>query len=315
VLSVQDLPDPLPAAGEVLIRVKAFGLNHADTFMRSGQWPSTPVIGIECAGLVEADPGGTFAPGTRVVAIVGGMARDRNGSYAELVAVPASNVIAITTDLSWTGLAALPEVYATAWTALHRNLALEPGHTLLVRGATSALGQAAVNLAVDLGATVTATTRAPAREKLLRNLGVADVLIDDGKLAERIRHSHPQGIDRALDLVGNSVLRDSLQAVRAHGRLCQVGFLGGLAPVTDFNPIIDLPSGVQLSLFASAFTLGNEDYPLSEVPLQEIVAKAASGTLNAKPKRVFAFEEIVEAHRIMDAATAGGKLVVAVDSD
>jgi NADPH:quinone reductase-like Zn-dependent oxidoreductase len=312
VLAVQELPDPVPAAGEVLIAVKAFGLNHADTFMRGGQWPSTPVIGIECAGVVELDSTGTFALGSKVVAIVGGMARDRNGSYAERVAVPVSNVVALDTDLSWADLAALPEAYATAWVALHRNLALEPDQTLVVRGATSALGQAAVNLAVDHGARVIASTRAPERRELLLSLGAAEVLIDDGALAERVRRSHPGGVDCFLDLVGNSVLRDSLQTVRAHGRLCQAGFLGGLAPVADFNPIVDLPSGVQLSFFASAFVLGNEDYPLSGVPLQDIVAKAASGVFDAKPKRVFGFEEIVEAHRLMDAAAAGGKLVVAI---
>jgi len=313
VLHVEELPDPVAGDGEVLIRVRAFGLNHADTYMRSGVWQfGIPVLGIEAAGAVEQDPSGALSPGTPVVAIVGGMARTRNGSYAELVSVPASNVVPVTTALTWPELAAIPEVYATAWIALHGNLVLETGESLLVRGATSSVGQAAVSLAVDQGATVIATTRDPRREPLLRERGAHEVLIDDGELAPRLRRSHPAGVDAVLDLVGNSVLRDSLRSVRAKGRVCQVGFLGGLEPVTDFNPLADLPSGVQLSTFASAFVLGDDDFPTSEVPLQEIVDKAGRGVLAAKPARVFKFDQIVEAHRLMDSGGAGGKLVVEV---
>ena len=139
-----------------------------------------------------------------------------------------------------------------------------------------------------------------------------EVLIDDGELAPKLRQTHPAGVDAVLDLVGNSVLRDSLQCVRAKGRVCQIGFLGGLEPVADFNPLADLPSGVQLSTFASAFVLGDAVFPTGAVPLQEIVHKAGRGVFAAKPVRVFKFEQIVEAHRLMDSGRAGGKLVVEV---
>lgn len=313
VLQTQELPDPVPAPGEVLIRVRAFGLNHADTYMRSGVWSfGIPVLGIECAGEVEQDPSGRLAPGTTVVALVGGLARDRNGSYAELVTVPATNVVEVATELSWPDLAAIPEVYATAWVALHRLLGIARGHTLLVRGATSSVGQAAVNLGVDGGATVIASTRTPDHVERLQTLGAAEVLIDDGTLAAQIRATRPHGIDAVLDLVGNSVLRDSLQCVAPQGRVCQIGFLGGLDPVVDFNPLADLPSGVALSTFASAFVLGSDGFPLDEVPLQSIVDKAARGEFAARPARVFAFDQVVEAHRAMEAGEAGGKVVVTV---
>jgi NADPH:quinone reductase-like Zn-dependent oxidoreductase len=313
VLQIRELPDPVPTDGEVLIRVMAFGLNHADTYMRSGVWRfGIPVLGIEAAGTVEHDPSGRLAQGRTVVALVGGMARTRNGSYAELVTVPATNVVAIETTLGWPELAAIPEVYATAWTAIHGNLALQPNELLLVRGATSSVGQAAVNIARDLGAIVIATTRDAAREPQLRRLGAREVLIDGGALAPAVRATHPDGVDAVLDLVGNAVLRDSLQSVRTKGRVVQIGFLGGLEPVTQFNPLADLPSGVQLSTFASALVLGDEQYPISEVPLQEIVDKASRGVFAAKPARVFTFEQIVEAHRLMDAGQAGGKLVASV---
>jgi len=312
VLTVAELPDPVPAAGEVLIRVRAFGLNHAEAYMRSGAWGDVArVTGIESAGTVEADPGGLLAPGTAVVAILGGMGRTRNGSYAELVTVPASNVVPVRTSLSWTDLVALPEVYATAWAGLHQNLGLQPGHTVLVRGATSSLGLAAVNIAAEEGATVIATTRKASRAGLLRGIGAAEVLIDDGQLADQV-HRLGAEVDCVFDLVGNSVLRDSLRIVRTRGRVCQLGFLGGLEPVTGFNPITDLPSGVQFSFYGSAFVLGTPDFPLAGIPLQQMITKAEAGRYQAKPARVFGFDQIVQAHQAMEEGAAAGKMVVDV---
>ncbi len=313
VLTLTELPDPVPAGGEVLIRVKAFGLNHAEAYMRAGVWGEVAAVpGIECAGLVEADPSGELPFGTRVVAILGGMGRTRNGSYAELVTVPAANVVAVHSSLDWARLAAVPEVYATAWSGLFGSLDLRPGETVVVRGATSSLGQAAVGLAVDHGASVLATTRNPAHAALLKELGAADVLIDDGALAAQIRRRGVD-VDAVFDVVGNSVLRDSLALVRPRGRVCQLGFLGGFEPVRDFDPIADLPSGVRLSFFGSAFVLGTPAFPLGGVPLDEIYAKVAAGVLRARPVRIFRFDQIVEAHQVMEAGEALGKMVVTVD--
>jgi len=309
VLTVAELPDPVPAAGEVLISVRAFGLNHAEAYMRGGAFSEVAkVTGIECAGTVVAAPSGWLAAGTKVVAILGGMGRTRNGSYAELVTVPAGNVVEVSTSLPWTDLVALPEVYATAWAGLRQNLDLHPGQTVLIRGATSALGQAAVNVAAELGAAVIATTRRPDRAALLERIGAKTVLIDDGRLADQ----QAGVVDCVLDLVGNSVLRDSLRIVRPRGRVCQLGFLGGLEPVADFNPIADMPSGVQFSFYASAFVLGTSDFPLAEIPLTEMIAKAENGRYQAKPARVFGFDDNVEAHRVMESGLAGGKMTVSV---
>src|SRR5437667_9397232 len=213
VLQIQEVPDPVPGDGEVLIRVRAFGVNHAETHMRKGEWPeATPISGIEAVGTVVADPSGALAEGTRVLTIMGGLGRTRNGSYAEYTVAPASNVATIQTSLDWADLAAIPESYATAWLALHGNLGLAAGQSLLVRGATSALGQAAVNVASGLGARVIATTRRADRAGLLRSLGADGVVIETGAIAGEVRGLVPGGADRVLDLVGNSVLRDSLGA-------------------------------------------------------------------------------------------------------
>jgi NADPH:quinone reductase-like Zn-dependent oxidoreductase len=309
VLTVTELPDPVPAADEVLIAVRAFGLNHAEAYMRSGAMGEVAqVTGIECAGTVLTDPSGRLAEGTAVVAILGGMGRTRNGSYAERVTVPASNVVEVSTSLPWTDLVALPEVYAAAWAGLRQNLDLRPGQTVLIRGATSALGQAAVNVAAEQGATVIATTRRPDRAALLEQIGAKIVLIDDGRLADQ-RFGL---VDCVFDLVGNRVLRDSLRIVRPRGRVCQLGFLGGLEPVAGFNPIADLPSGVQFSFYGSAFVLGTSEFPLTEIPLTEMIGKAESGVYQAKPARVFGFDDIVEAHTVMESGLAGGKMTVSV---
>src|SRR5262245_46900344 len=124
-----DLRDPEPLAGHgglaghAGVEIKAFGLNHAEMHMRRGEWAeAAKVIGIECVGLVHACPGGEFPIGAKVAALMGGLGRTINGSYAEYTRVRASNVALIESDLPWAELAAIPETYATAWTCLFRNL-------------------------------------------------------------------------------------------------------------------------------------------------------------------------------------------------
>ena len=312
VLAIEDLPDPRPEPGQVVIEVKAFGVNHAETHMRKGEWPeAAKVSGIECVGVVRADPDGSLPVGQKVVALMGGMGRTINGSYAEFTCVPATNVVPIHSDLPWEELAAIPESYATAWMCLHGNLDLKAGQTLLIRGATSALGQAALNIAADAGARVIATTRNCDRFAKLAELGAERALREGADLSGKIRELHPGGVDAVLDLVGNSTVLDSLTTVRRGGRVCEAGWLGGLAPIASFQPILRMPSGVHFSLFGS-FVFGSSEFSLSDVPVQAIVDRVAAGTYRAKPVRVFRFEEIQEAHRLMESNRANGKLVVRV---
>src|SRR6185369_9384495 len=157
-----EIPRPRPRDGDVVIAVKAFGINHAEMHMRRGEWAeAAEVSGIECVGIVDSCPTGEFAVGATVAALMGGLGRTINGSYAEYTRVRASNVALIEADLPWSQLAAIPETYASAWTCLFRNLELTSGQTLVIRGATSSFGQAAVKLAVRCGARVIATSRNP----------------------------------------------------------------------------------------------------------------------------------------------------------
>jgi NADPH:quinone reductase-like Zn-dependent oxidoreductase len=307
-LVYKDIPEPEPKAGHVVIEIKAFGINHAEMHMRRGEWAeAAPVSGIECVGLVKSCPNGEFSVGAKVAALMGGLGRTINGSYAEYTRAPAANVALIESDLPWAKLAAIPETYATAWTCLFRNLEIERGQLLVIRGASSSFGQAALKMAVRTGARVIATTRDREHWPRLEKLGAERCEVERPDLSKHIAEA--KKIDRVLDLVGNSVLLDSLAMLRRGGRSCLAGFLGGLAPVPDFNPLLQMSSGVHFSFFGS-FVFGTPGFPLSDVPLQQIAADAAAGRLDVKPTRVFRFEEIREAHRVMEANEARGKMVV-----
>ena len=307
-LVIKELPDPEPKAGHVLIAVKAFGVNQAETHMRKGDWAeAAEVSGIECVGEVVAAPGGEFQPGDKAAAFMGGMGRTINGSYAQLTLVPATNVVKITTDLSWEEFAVVPESYATAWTCLYGNLQIEKGQTLLLRGATSALGQAALNIGANAGLNVIATTRNQDRFEKLLGLGAQRVELEGPGLSKRLPDA--KKVDAVLDLVGNRTLLDSIAIPHRHGRVCLAGWLGGLEPIPDFNPLLQMASGVHLSLFGS-FVFGTPEFPVSEVPLQEIVGRVEKGIYRAKPVAVFSFDEIREAQRLMESHQAFGKIVV-----
>lgn len=307
-LVYRDIPEPEPLADHVVIEVKAFGINHAEMHMRRGEWAeAAPVSGIECVGIVRSCPGGEFPIGAKVAALMGGMGRTINGSYAEYTRVPVDNVALIEADLPWAELAAIPETYATAWTCLFRNLEIQKGQLIVIRGATSSFGQAAVKLAVNAGARVIATTRQRERFAMLEVLGVERCEIERPDLSKHIPEA--KQIDAVLDLVGNTVVLDSLAMLRRGGRSCLAGWLGGLDPIPDFNPLLQMPSGVYLTFFGS-FVFGTSGFPLSDVPLGQIAQDAAVGRLDVKPRRVFGFDEVREAHRVMEANEAGGKMVV-----
>jgi NADPH:quinone reductase len=310
-LVIKDIPEPEPKAGHVVIKIKAFGVNHAEMHMRRGEWAeAAEVSGIECVGVVKSCPGGEFPVGAKVAALMGGLGRKINGSYAEYTRAPLGNVALIESDLSWAELAAIPESYATAWTCLFRNLEIQAGQTLVIRGATSSFGQAALNMAINAGVHVIATTRNRDRFAMLENLGAKRVEIESRDLGARI--AERKHLDAVLDLVGNSTILDSLSMLRRGGRACLAGWLGGLAPIADFNPLLQMASGVYLTFFGS-FVFGTPGFPLSDVPLQSIADDVAKGRLKAKPSRVFKFEDIREAHRIMEANEANSKMVVVLD--
>ncbi len=162
-VALTDYPVPQVCPGWVLVKVKAFGLNHSEQILRLNEiqadYIKKPVIpGIECVGEIADASDSHFEKGEKVVALMGGMGRSFDGSYAEYVLRPVHHVFSVKTDLSWTEMAAVPETYFTAWGSLFECLNLKREDTLLVRGATCALGYASIQIAKALGCRVIATT-------------------------------------------------------------------------------------------------------------------------------------------------------------
>lgn len=165
-LTIRSLPIPVPATGQVLIRVKAFGLNRSELHTRLGlaEGVTFPrVLGIEATGVVAECPGGEFEPGQQVVTMMGGMGRTFDGGYAEYTCVPAGQVIAFRSELDWSVLGAVPEMLQTANGSLSIGLNAQAGQSILIRGGTSSIGMATAVLAKLKNMTLLSTTRSEAK--------------------------------------------------------------------------------------------------------------------------------------------------------
>ena len=312
-LELSERAEPKTKEGEVKIKVKAFGLNRAEVYYRSGNMGAVEtgrVPGIEAAGEIVADPSGTFTLGQKVVTAMGGMMLARDGSYAEYVTAPLSNVLAIDSDIGFPELASLPQAYLTTWGALDLNLHIQPEQTILVRGATSSLGLAAITYAKTRGLTVIATTRDSKRQQRLKQLGADHVLIDNGEIADQVREIFPDGVDNAIEVVGAATLKDTVLAVKNWGAVVVVGLLGGSTIVEQFNLMGDLSNSVKLSFFGSGIFGTTDMPPLSDSPLNWIAQQVHSGKLPDITSEIFPFEDIREAHGRMEKNQAFGKLVV-----
>lgn len=307
-LTIRELPTPRPEPGWVLIEVKAFGLNRSELHTRLGlaEGVTFPrVLGIEATGIVADCPGGEFAAGRQVAAMMGGMGRVFDGGYAEYTCVPAKQVIAFESALEWASLGAVPEMLQTSYGSLTIGLDAQSGESILIRGGTSSVGMATAVLAKRRQMTVLATTRNPAKAGALRAIGVDQVVIDEGEVAPQVRAILPNGVDKALELVGTPTLPDTLRATRVHGVTCFTGMLSNEWTVRDFYPIEYLPRGVRLSAY------GGEASDLPSEVLQQFLDDVAAGAARVPVGHVYGFDQIVEAHAAMEAGSAAGKLVVA----
>ncbi len=308
-LVVRELAIPRPDVGEVLVAVKAFGLNRSELHTRLGlaEGVTFPrVLGIEATGLVAKCPGGELEVGRQVAAMMGGMGRVYDGGYAEYTCVPVAQVIPFRSALDWGTLGAVPEMLQTAHGSLTIGLDAREGDTILIRGGTSSVGMAAAVLAKQRNMTVLSTTRRAAKAPALRDIGVDHVIIDDGDIAAEVRTLVPGGVDAALELVGTPTLPDTLRSTRVHGVVCFTGMLSNEWTVENFYPIDYLPRGVRLTAY------GGDAGDLPSAVLQEFLDSVEAGTVSVPIDRTFDITEIAEAHALMEAGTAAGKLVVTI---
>ena len=310
VFQLNELPDPQPKAGWVLIDIKAFGINRSELYTRqghSGEAVTIPrVLGIECVGVVVDGGGADLQPGQKVAAAMGNMGRLFDGGYAEKTLIPRNNVFPVDTDLDWTTFGALPETYLTAWSVLKEAIDLPPGGSLLIRGGTSSAGLACTSIAKEMGCTVFATTRKEDKVPVLKKAGVDHVLIDTGKVESQVKALFPEGVNGVVELVGkeNTIL-DCLQCTAPKGTVGLVGFLGD-SWAYQFFPW--MPSTVKLTIYSSE-TL-HTDY--ATPVLQTILDRVAQGIYRPNIHKVFSFDELPQAHEMMEQNRAAGKLVVMV---
>lgn len=299
-IALSEVPIPEVRPGWVLIKVRAFGMNHSEQILRlseiRAEYIQKPIVpGIECVGEVAAPSDSGLATGQKVVAMMGGMGRSFNGSYAEYALLPVQHVFAIESDFDWTTLAAVPETYFTAWGSLFECLKLQPDDTLLIRGATCALGYAAIQIAKAMGCRVIATTHRENKLKLI--LDADEQILDQGKLTGVV-----QGVSKALELVGAKTVKDTLTAVKKGGIVCNTGVLGGVYALNGFDPIKDVPNGVYLTGFHS-------NWPTQQV-VDDIFRFIEDKNLTPVYGRAFDFDDIKDAVAAQDAGSVNGKIVV-----
>ncbi|WP_077923216.1 zinc-binding alcohol dehydrogenase family protein [Spirosoma sp. 209] len=304
---LEERPLPTPTGEWVLIKVKAFGLNRSELMTRKGYSPGVQfprVLGIECVGEVEYDPSGHYEKGQPVMALMGGMGRDFDGSYAEYTLLPKSLLHPFESTLTWETLGAIPEMFQTVYGSLYPALDIQPGETLLIRGGTSSVGLLAAQLAHQGGLAVVATTRNPQKEKAMLDNGATHVLIDSGQVAESVRALFPPGIDKVLELVGTATLHDSLSCLKPGGTACMSGMLAESWTISDFAPMEYIPATVRLTTYDS----GQLTSPTSV--FQDFIRQVEARQVKLPVSRTFRLAQIAEAHQFMDNNLATGKLVV-----
>ena len=290
---------PVIKSGWVLVKVMAFGINHSEKLLRlfevSNDYIKKPIIpGIECVGVVECQGDTNFNKGDKVVALMGGMGRSFNGSYAEYALLPKENVFVIHSDLPYELLGAIPETYFTAWGSLFECLKLTKDDTLLIRGATCALGYAAVKLAKGVGANVIGTTHKTEKLSLLNECDEA--VVDDGKLQGNVSAT------KILELIGAKTIRDSLKCLKKGGIVCHTGLLGGVYTLDGFDPIKEIPNGCYLTGFFS-------NYPTQEI-IDEMFDFITEKNIVPNVGKFYDFKDIRQALMDIDEHKTEGKVVI-----
>jgi NADPH2:quinone reductase len=310
VLEIQLRPCPIPAEGEVLVRVEAAGVNRPDVHQRQGHYPPPPgvtdVIGLEIAGEVAArGPNARIHHlGAKVTALVPG------GGYADYCVAHETNALPIPAGLTAIEAAAIPETYFTVWTNVFMRGALKPGETLLVHGGTSGIGTTAIALAKAFGARVIATAGSDEKAAQCERLG-ADLGVNyrkDDFVPQTLRATGGRGADVILDMVGGDYVERNYAAAAQDGRIIQIAFLKGQKATVDLRPIMVkrlIHTGSTLRPRSPA-----EKAVIAEALRAKVWPLLEAGRCRPVIDSVFALSEVVKAHERIESAGHVGKVVL-----
>ncbi len=305
-----DAPDPQPGKDELLVRVRAAGVNRADLQQRRGSYPpppgASPILGLEIAGEV-IEPTGRWKVGDRVMAVVTG------GAYAQQCLVHDGVAMPIPADFSFEQAAAIPEAFLTAYMNLFAMGHLKVGESVLIHAGASGVGAAAIQLAHAFGARVFATAGNEAKRDFARDLG-AELVIDyrTEDFAKRVLEATGgRGVDVIIDFIGVAYWMSNLSALARGGRLMLVGFLGGASGALDLGPIMSK----NLTVVGTTLrrTPLDEKTALTQAFVEGWLPRFAAGELKPTIHAVYPLEKVADAHRTMEANANLGKLVLRVD--
>jgi putative PIG3 family NAD(P)H quinone oxidoreductase len=309
-LRLTEVPDPVPGPGEVLVEVSAAGVNPADVLQRRGGYPppagASPYPGLECSGRVVALGSGVseWQPGDEVCALLAG------GGYAELVAVPAGQLLPIPGGVSLTDAAALPEVACTVHATVFQRARLAAGETLLVHGGAGGIGTMAIQLAKAHGATVVATAGSPAKLRRCEELG-ADLAIsyaDDDFVVGVREFTGGRGADVILDIMGAPYLPRNVAALATGGRLVVIATRGGASGELDLGALMRKRG----SIFASTLRArpASEKARIVAAVRQHVWPLVSSGQVVPVIERLFPMADAASAHTLLEQGSHTGKILL-----
>ena len=302
-IKITEIEKPKVLKGWPLIKVLGFGMNHSELILRVNEiranYIKKPIVpGIECIGIIDESLDESFKKGDLVCTIMGGLGRSFNGSYEEYLVAPISKIFHVKSKLDIPHLASIPETFFTAYGSLFECLDLKPSDVLLIRGATSALGYASMEIAKALGCKVYGTTHKKEKMHLITDLG-CEAILDEG-------YRLPDGFyaNKILELIGPRTLRDSLKHLYRGGIVCNTGILGGEYFLNGFDPIKEIPNGCYLTGFFS-------NYPTQEA-MDNIFNFINEHNIIPFIGAEFKFSEIKDAIKAQEKGV-DGKIVVIMD--
>jgi putative PIG3 family NAD(P)H quinone oxidoreductase len=309
VLSWTEVPDPVPAEGEVLVTVAASAANRADVAQRQGTYPppagAPEYPGLECSGTVAALGPGTedsgWSVGDPVCALLSG------GGYAEQVAVPVGQLLPVPKGVGLVEAAALPEVACTVWSNLVMVGGLREGETFLVHGGGSGIGTFAIQFARARGARVAVTAGSDAKLERCRELG-ADITINyrTEDFAERMRAEGGAGL--ILDIMGGSYLDANLRSLSTNGRLVIIGLMGGRKAEADLGRMLAKRLSVHATTLRSRPAA--EKAAITAGVLEQVWPLVEQGSIRPVVDREIPLRDAAEAHRVMESSAHTGKILL-----